>query len=543
MDIKKLISLFTKRQKREGRVVLFLIIIRSLLDFVGIAGIISVLYFIIERKYTTFIWLIILSGILLIIIKNLAAYAIDNYCTKWHLSLYRHFSSELFHRYYQSGLIFIRDKGYTDLTYETNSICFSFSMGFISTIFQSIGKALLVIIFFIPFAIYSPLVAALFLLVALPFMWLYMYLIRTRIATIGEEESNAKKEQWKTVMESFRGYVDIETGRAFRVFDERFNTGMDTIISGRLKLMKFQQLPSGLMEVCTVCLLSIIVYIARSEQEMVLFFGAISVGALKILPNIKFVFAGLSQIRNFAFTADIIYDGLNLPIDAESSLHPNPVFDNSLIIKDISYSYDKKTDVISNLDFQINKGDFIGIRGASGIGKSTLLNILLGFIKPDKGEVLIDNIPLSTLNISQWHKMAGYVPQEVFIMNGSIAENITFGIEAGDTGCDRLNSILEVTHLKEWTDTLPDGINSSIGENGCRISVGQKQRIGIARALYKDARILFLDEATSALDETTEEKIMDMIYNLPENGYDITLVIVSHKQKPMSRCSRIIEIN
>lgn len=139
--------------------------------------------------------------------------------------------------------------------------------------------------------------------------------------------------------------------------------------------------------------------------------------------------------------------------------------------------------------------------------------------------------------------MAGYVPQEVFIMNGSIAENITFGIEAGDTGCDRLNSILEVTQLKEWTDTLPDGINSSIGENGCRISVGQKQRIGIARALYKDARILFLDEATSALDETTEEKIMDMIYNLPENGYDITLVIVSHKQKPMSRCSRIIEIN
>ena len=187
-------------------------------------------------------------------------------------------------------------------------------------------------------------------------------------------------------------------------------------------------------------------------------------------------------------------------------------FEKEIAISNLSYTYPEGKRVLKEFDCTIRKGEYIGIRGSSGIGKSTLFNLLLGFLKPDGGEIRIDGVLLSAENRKLWHRRIGYVPQGVFILDGTLAENVALG--CCDISKEKVKRILRQVRLDEWVDELPLGIDTLLGESGARLSGGQKQRVGIARALYKEADILLLDEATSALDTATECEINEMICGL-----------------------------
>ena len=215
----------------------------------------------------------------------------------------------------------------------------------------------------------------------------------------------------------------------------------------------------------------------------------------------------------------------------------------------MSYHYpdsDSTRNVLNDVSFSINKGESVGIIGPSGAGKTTTVDILLGLLKPQKGRVTIDGSDIS-LDMKDWLDQIGYIPQSIFMLDGTIRENVAFGVTGSDKKSDssiydidaRVWKALDDASLADFARSLPDGLDTEIGERGVRLSGGQRQRIGIARALYYDPQILVFDEATSALDNETESAIMESINHLQGEK---TMIIIAHRLTTIENCDKVYKV-
>ena len=199
--------------------------------------------------------------------------------------------------------------------------------------------------------------------------------------------------------------------------------------------------------------------------------------------------------------------------------------------------------VLHDVTASVEKEDRIGIVGQNGAGKTTLFNLLLGLYTPTAGEITIDGTPLTPANRRAWQNRIGYVSQNLFLCDGTFAENVALGTPAAEIDRTRALEALEAARLGDFIASLPQGIDTPIGEAGNKLSGGQRQRIGIARALYKQANILFFDEATSALDSGTEEGINRSIAELSQHNRDLTIVVIAHRESSLEYCDRIITLD
>ena len=213
----------------------------------------------------------------------------------------------------------------------------------------------------------------------------------------------------------------------------------------------------------------------------------------------------------------------------------------SLEVKNLTKKYGDKT-VVDGLSFALKEPGVYALLGTNGAGKTTLFNLLLGFYTPDEGGVYIDGKELTVANRGGWLRYAGYVQQDVFILDASLAQNIALGVKPEDIDRKKVERIIREVSLSSYLDQLPEGIDTRIGEMGAKLSGGQKQRVGIARALYKGADILFFDEATSALDSATEGEINESILELSRSRRDLTIIAIAHRESSLAFCDRIIEI-
>lgn len=218
-------------------------------------------------------------------------------------------------------------------------------------------------------------------------------------------------------------------------------------------------------------------------------------------------------------------------------------FEREIAVHDLGFRFaDDGHELFRGLTLSIRKGERIGIRGASGAGKTTLFNLLLGLYEPTGGEITIDGTPLTSANRRAWQNRIGYVSQSLFIADGSFAANVALGVPDGEIDRGRVAEALEAARLGEFVSGLAKGMDTHVGECGCRLSGGQRQRIGIARALYRRADVLFFDEATSALDSRTEEEINRSIAELAARDKGLTLVVIAHRESSLEYCTRIITI-
>ena len=217
----------------------------------------------------------------------------------------------------------------------------------------------------------------------------------------------------------------------------------------------------------------------------------------------------------------------------------NFIFNKKIKFKNVSYSYDKqKENVLNDIDLTINKGGIYAFSGVSGSGKTTLINLLLGFLDPAKGQITIDEFELSK-NIDLWQNKIGYIPQNVYLLDESLRENIAFGINEKDYDKTKLNDVIKKSKLDRFVSNLPNGIETNLGNMGNKISGGQKQRIGIARALYRDPEILIFDEATNSLDAEVEKEIFEDVY---KNKGSKTVIIISHQKFFFDKCDKVFEL-
>ena len=221
----------------------------------------------------------------------------------------------------------------------------------------------------------------------------------------------------------------------------------------------------------------------------------------------------------------------NSPIDKDFSFNKNIVFDN------VSFKYPSNVNnTLTEINLEILNESKVAIIGSSGAGKSTFINLLLGLLKPTKGNILVDGKKIEE-NLINWQFNIGYVPQDIYLLDDTIKNNITFDEETVDD--NQLKKILKLSRLDKFIDSLPDGLETHIGERGARISGGQRQRIGIARALYKDPKVIVFDEATNALDSENERNIMREILEL---NVKKNLIIITHRQELVKTCNKIFAI-
>lgn len=278
--------------------------------------------------------------------------------------------------------------------------------------------------------------------------------------------------------------------------------------------------------------------------------GTFAMGAFRILPSISKISSRINFVIYYQPTLQNTYNNLkeveayeqymieySMPLGIK---YKNIQFINEIKIKNVNWRYQNtNSNVLNNISITIKKGEAVAFIGASGAGKTTLADIIMGLLKPQQGTVEMDGIDIFTIQ-RQWAKIIGYVPQAVFLIDDSVRNNVAFGLGQDEIVEDRVWKALEQAQLKEFVENLPYGLDTIVGERGIKFSGGQRQRIAIARALYEDPAIIVLDEATSSLDGETENAVMESIDAL--SGVK-TLIIVAHRLATIRNCNRIYEVS
>jgi ABC-type multidrug transport system fused ATPase/permease subunit len=305
-----------------------------------------------------------------------------------------------------------------------------------------------------------------------------------------------------------------------------------------------QQLPRLFIELFAIFTLSILIlvliYFNKPLDEILPVLGIFSLAAFRLMPSISRVMNANQSIRFVLPALSILKSDINYTQFVEQKEKIHLKFKNEIVLENINFSYNNQTkESIKELNIKIQPGDSIGIIGTSGAGKSTLVDIIIGLLEPTKGTIRVDGINIQN-NLKSWYKLIGYVPQSIFLTDDTIKNNIAFGLIDEEIDITALNSAITAAQLSDFIQSLPNGIETIVGERGARISGGQRQRIAIARALYHNPEILVFDEATSALDDDTEQCVMNTINNLMNSK---TLIIVTHKLQTVSKCNKVYKID
>ena len=273
--------------------------------------------------------------------------------------------------------------------------------------------------------------------------------------------------------------------------------------------------------------------------------GALALGGQRLLPHVQVIYGGFASYRGTLATVQETLDLLNLPLPRSNLAHHATEGDagaavSTIELREVRFAYgpDQKT-VLNGVNLRIDAGARVGFVGVTGGGKSTLLDICMGLLLPTDGAVVVNGEPITEANLPWWHKRIAHVPQAIFLVDKSIAENVALGVPPGKIDQAHLARALEAAQLTEFIRQLPEGARTRVGERGVQLSGGQRQRIGIARALYKQADVLVLDEATSALDGETEAKVMDAIYRL---NPDLIILMIAHRVSTLARCNAIYHL-
>ncbi len=270
--------------------------------------------------------------------------------------------------------------------------------------------------------------------------------------------------------------------------------------------------------------------------------GMLALGAQRLLPLMQQIYGNWSVVAGSHAALNDVVNLLNQPFPSNHyNEESKPInIENSFSLQNIQFRYNDDTPwVLDNISLEIKKGSRIGLIGATGSGKSTTLDLIMGLLEPSKGSLVVDNRIIDDSLIRSWRRTVAHVPQSIFLADSSIAENIAFGVLPDQIDMDRVKKAASKAMISDFIESRKYNYNEIVGERGVRLSGGQRQRIGIARALYKKANIIIFDEATSALDNETEEIVMETIRNL---GNDLTLIIVAHRLTTLKDCTKIIEL-
>lgn len=389
----------------------------------------------------------------------------------------------------------------------------------------------------------NPNLSIILFLFSFAFSIIMFKIFKKRTFILGGDRVKAEAEKQKNLQQSLDGIKEIIIFNNRNFFLKKFT---DTINDIKVFLYKFEfinKLQKILIEELLIIILVIfIVFMSLTNEtssSIMAYLALYLIAAIKLLPSINKIAMANNYLR-YAQPSIIElnkhYD-LKLNKDYEALEKKQLNFNSKIEFKSVSFSY-PKFDVLNDINFEIKKNEFVGILGETGSGKSTLSNLLLGLIKPTEGKIFIDEKDIFS-NLNSYHNKIGYVPQNIFLLDDSIKNNIGFGIKSEKIDNEKLNYAIEQSSLTKLIHKMPNGIDQIVGEKGMKISGGEKQRIGIARALYRNPELLILDEPTTSLDDETEKSIIKEILNLKNK---LTVFLITHKKQNLLEFNKIFKV-
>ena len=400
--------------------------------------------------------------------------------------------------------------------------------------------------------IYDPLVLTICLVIFSGGYFFIFKIAQTKLEINNKNISNMFLERYKLMNSGFGGIKEVLLMGKSSNFIKLFTTAGNKLAYSQGVNKAIALVPRYFMELMGFTFMISLVLYLISKSQGVLFLASIlpilsiyAIAGIKLLPALQQIFGAITTIKgNLSAYRSIEEDLKNINTQVKKKIEANKQVwskHNEICLKNITFNFtEKKFFTINNVSLTIKPNTSVGFVGKSGSGKSTIIDIITGLIEPQQGEITIDGIPLNKKNLRTWQNKIGIVPQAIFLLEGSIAENVAFGISHDLIDHQQVKKALKLAYLEEWLSGLENGIHTKVGERGIQLSGGQRQRIAIARSLYYEPDVLIFDEATSALDRITEKTIMNSIDDFSGKK---TLIMISHRLTTVQKCDQIFIID
>ncbi len=378
------------------------------------------------------------------------------------------------------------------------------------------------------------------------FYALIFYIIRSYIRRIGEVNLKNNKLRFLAVNEAFGATKEVKVGGLEETYIKSFSNSAQTLAKTMASSKVIAQLPRFILEAIAFGgILLIILYVmgkTGSFNDALPIISLYVFAGYRLMPAMQQIYSSFTSLSFVGPSLDKLIDDLKNIKPLNRNQNPGILsFNKTITLKNIHYNYPNASrTALKNINLSIPAKFTVGLVGATGSGKTTIVDIILGLLEPQKGNVEIDGNVLTENNLRAWQRSIGYVPQNIFLSDDSIEANIAFGVDPKEINNEAVKKASKIANLHEFVmEELPQQYQTLIGERGVRLSGGQKQRIGIARALYHNTQILILDEATSALDDQTEKAVMDAVNNLSNK---ITIILIAHRLNTVKNCDIIFKI-
>lgn len=568
--IKQLLPLLTKKQRKHFLVLQLLVILMASSEVIAIASIGPFMAVVAEpnllqsSSFFSFFYnfsganntseFINIAGISVLIF--LAISSLLSMFTVWKLSIFAsktgtEISDQLYKYYMNQNWLFFANGSSAELIKKVSAESVRVSDGIIQPLVQLNARAVLATFISIGLLLYNPILAILGLIFFIVAYIVLYKVVRGKLSRNGAEISKVATLRFRLMNEGFGGIKDLLILNRKDSFVKKFQATGNRFANARGGNLALSMVPRYFMELLAFGIIIILIlYLIKTENgnlgTILPIISIYALAAFKLLPALQQIYASLAQIKGNIAAFESIRNDLKhsqqfllekvTPQDSKGFLS----FERRLELKGLTFTYPgKKFKTLNELNLVIPANHVIGIVGSSGSGKSTIIDLILGLIHPQNGSISVDDVVLNKSNLQLWQAKIGFVPQSIFLSEGTISENVAFGVSSEDIDSERVLESIKLSHLDDVVNKLPLGVNTKVGERGVQLSGGQRQRLGIARALYNDASVLVFDEATSALDGLTEKLIMESINEFQGKK---TIIMIAHRLKTVKHCDTIFFI-
>lgn len=566
--LKKIGYVLNRKQKLQLAMLLIIIFIGAFVEMLGVSAILPIVNIALNPSSIDDTWYLVMIReafglydakqllmfmaivmIVIYVIKNI--YIMFMYSEQYRFTFnnQRKLAVQMLDCYMQQEYLFHVSKNVAELQRNVTADVNGFFTVLLNTmqLIAEVSVCVLVSLFLVETDVMTTLILAGLMVV---FIAVFTGIFKKVLVKKGEENRTANMHVTKWILQSFSGIKEIKVIDGENFFISNYDKHYKKCAALQRQQSTMTIMPRPIMETVCICglLVTVIIklQIAQTEiAELIPTLTAFAMAAFRLLPAFNRITGYLSGIMFNKPSIDAVYRDL-IEIE-ELNKKKKEVLDNSIELKlkdsikleKLSFKYPENDKwILKDAELKIKKNSSVALVGASGAGKTTVADLILGLFEPQEGRITVNNIDIKT-NMAAWHSNIGYIPQNIYLIDDTISANVAFGMDAKNIDEQAMRKALKEAKLDEFVDSLPDGINTVIGDRGVKLSGGQRQRIGIARALYRNPNVLVLDEATSALDNETEKEVMQAIDGLHGTR---TLIVIAHRLTTIQNCDEIYEV-
>lgn len=566
--LKKISYVLDKRQKRNLCILLVIILVGAFVELLGVSAILPIINVALEPETIDTTWylslirnimgftdarqmLVFLAGVLIVIyvVKNVYITMMYSLQYRFIFNNQKRLAVKMMDCYMRQNYLFHVSKNVAELQRNvTNDV-----NGFFTVVLNALqflaefSVCAFLSIFLLQEDVITTLAVAGLILI---FGVLFTFVFKKVLVQKGEKNRELNVQTTKWILQSFSGIKEIKVANSEEFFIHNYdkNYSQFAVLQRQQSMLKF--IPRPIMESVCICglLLAVIIKLQFAGADVKSFIPTLSVfaiAAFRMLPSFNRITGNLGSMMFDKPAIDSVYHDL-LEIEelmkqrqVEEKNSEKIVLGENLSMVKVSFHYPESEKwILKDADLVIRKNSSVALIGASGAGKTTAVDLILGLLDPQSGKITVDGTDIKT-HIESWHQSIGYIPQTIYLMDDTIRANIAFGVPEKEIDEKLLEQAVKEAQLDQFVHSLPEGLDTVIGDRGVRLSGGQRQRIGIARALYRDPQVLILDEATSALDNETEKEVMQAIDDLHGQR---TMIVIAHRLTTIKNCDAIYEV-